>query len=110
MAARRLLAVGTTPLEYERILTEDDFARIRELRLCKLVDELMRKHGLKSAAKKERLLAAAEEEAEEALTKLVSPLSPHNPGPLGLVYLHLLLEQLRLVLAGGSGHTRRGQD
>lgn len=62
------------PLEYERILTEEDFAQIRELRHQKLVDELMRKHGLKSAAKRERLLAAAQDEAEEALDKLVSSL------------------------------------
>ena len=56
-------------------MTEDDFAQIRELRHQKLVDELMRKHGLKSAAKRERLLAAAQDEAEEALEKLVSSLT-----------------------------------
>ena len=33
----------------------------------------MRKHGLKSSAKRERLLAAAQDEAEEALEKLVRP-------------------------------------
>ena len=32
-----------------------------------MVTSLMQKHGLKSAAKRERLLAAAEEEAEENL-------------------------------------------
>ena len=59
------------PLEYERILDEADFARIRELRQEKMVKDLMRKHGLKSAAKQERLLAAAEDEAEEALDRKV---------------------------------------
>ena len=42
-----------------------------ELRHEKMVAELMRKHGLKSAAKRERLLAAAEDEADEALDKKV---------------------------------------
>lgn len=46
--------------------------RLRELRHKKLVEELMCKHGLKSAAKRERLLAAAQDEADEALEKLVS--------------------------------------
>lgn len=59
------------PLEYERILDEDDFARIRELRHEKMVKELMGKHGLKSTAKRERLLAAAQDEADEALDKRV---------------------------------------
>lgn len=36
-----------------------------------MVADLMRKHGLKSAAKRERLLAAAEDEADEALDKQV---------------------------------------
>ena len=58
-------------MEYERILDEKDFARIRELRHEKMVGDLMRKHGLKSAAKRERLLAAAEDEADEALDKKV---------------------------------------
>ena len=64
------------PLEYERILDEADFARIRELRHEKMVKELMRKHGLKSAAKRERLLAAAEDEADEALDKKVQLIHP----------------------------------
>lgn len=67
------------PLEYERILDEDDFARIRQLRHKKMVADLMRKHGLKSAAKRQRLLAAAEDEADEALDKQVValPMIPH---------------------------------
>lgn len=63
--------LADVPLEYQRILTEDDFARMRELRHDRMVQELMRKHGLKSAAKRERLLAAAEDEAEAALEKQV---------------------------------------
>ena len=70
------------PLEYERILDEDDFARIRELRHEKMVKELMRKHGLKSTAKKERLLAAAQDEADEVLDKRV--ISSHKPLKQGL--------------------------
>ena len=64
---------ASVPLEYQRLLTEADFSRIRELRHEKLVGELMRKHGLKSSAKRERLLAAAQDEAEDALEKLASP-------------------------------------
>ncbi|KAK9811636.1 hypothetical protein WJX72_007420 [[Myrmecia] bisecta] len=56
-----------TPLEWGRILTEEDFERIRELRHKRLVDAAMKKHGLKSASKRERLLAAAEEEADAAM-------------------------------------------
>ncbi|CAL8470003.1 g9545 [Coccomyxa elongata] len=57
------------PLEYGRILTEEDFDRIRELRHRKMVEGVMRKHGLKSASKRERLLAEAEDEADEALAE-----------------------------------------
>lgn len=64
-------------LEYGRILTEEDFARIHKLRHKKMVEAVMRKHGLKSAAKRERLLAEAEEEADEAMAEQVGgPLSP----------------------------------
>ncbi len=55
------------PLEYGRILSGEDFARIKELRHKALVTAAMRKHGLKSASKRGRLLAAAEDEADEAL-------------------------------------------
>ncbi|EIE25800.1 SDA1-domain-containing protein [Coccomyxa subellipsoidea C-169] len=57
------------PLEYGRILTEEDFERIRELRHRKMVEGVMRKHGLKSASKRERLLAEAEDEADEAMAE-----------------------------------------
>ena len=68
-------------LEYGRILTEEDFERIRKLRHRKMVDAVMKKHGLKSASKRDRLLAEAEEEAEEALTEQVSlEHAQHAPG------------------------------
>jgi hypothetical protein len=63
-------------MEYERILTEEDFARIRELRHKKMVGELMRKHGLKSSSKRDRYLAAAQDEADEAIDKQVSCIPP----------------------------------
>ena len=47
----------------------------------------MRKHGLKSSAKRERLLAAAEDEAEEALDKLASPSFAQPAVPCRVVYL-----------------------
>ncbi len=58
-------------MEYGKILTEEDFERIRKLRHRKMVEAVMKKHGLKSASKRERLLTEAEEEAEEALTEQV---------------------------------------
>lgn len=36
------------------------------------MSEVMRKHGLKSASKRERLLALAQDEADETLDKMVS--------------------------------------
>lgn len=65
-------------MEYGKILTEEDFERIRKLRHRKMVEAVMKKHGLKSASKRERLLTEAEEEAEEALTEqvLAHPLVP----------------------------------
>ncbi len=70
------------PLEYTRILTEDDFDRIRELRHQQLVEAALAKHGLKSASmtahRRDRIMAAAEEEADEMLEFQV-----------GFVYIHL---------------------
>ncbi len=63
-------------MEYGKILTEEDFERIRRLRHQRMVGAVMRKHGLKSASKRDRLLAEAEEQAEEALTEQVMGL-PH---------------------------------
>lgn len=62
-------------MEYGRILTEEDFERIRKLRHQRMVEAVMKKHGLKSASKRDRLLAEAEEQAEEALTEQVMGLS-----------------------------------
>ena len=62
-------------MEYGKILTEEDFERIRKLRHRKMVEAVMKKHGLKSASKRDKLLTEAEEEAEEALTEQV-PASP----------------------------------
>lgn len=57
------------PLEMERILTEDDFKRIQELKHRKMVDAAMSRHGLKTASKhkQQRLLETAEAEAQEAM-------------------------------------------
>lgn len=67
-------------LEYGKILTEEDFERIKKLRHRKMVEAVMKKHGLKSASKRDRMLAEAEEEAEEALTEKVL-LRLHQPSP-----------------------------
>ena len=67
-------------MEYGKILTEEDFERIRKLRHRKMVEAVMKKHGLKSASKRDKLLTEAEEEAEEALTEQVlgsSSVTPH---------------------------------
>ena len=63
---------STAPVEHERFLTEEDFLRIRELRQKQLVDAAMTKHGLKSAAKRAKLLAAAQDEADATLEAMVS--------------------------------------
>lgn len=54
-------------------MSSEDFERIRQLRHRKMVEGVMRKHGLKSAAKRERLLAEAQDEADEALAEQASP-------------------------------------
>lgn len=70
-------SVDVVPLEHQRILSAADFERIRELRQQELVVAAMAKHGLKPAAKRARLLAQAEDQAEEALEALVGPLCLH---------------------------------
>ncbi|GBF96025.1 hypothetical protein Rsub_08840 [Raphidocelis subcapitata] len=57
------------PIEMQRILTEEDFKHIRQLKRKAMVEAAMARHGLKSLtkAKARRLAEAAEEEAEEAL-------------------------------------------
>ena len=47
----------------------------RELRQQELVEAAMAKHGLRSASKREKLLAAAQDDAEEALDAEVPPLA-----------------------------------
>ena len=59
-----------------KVLIQSRPGRIcRELRRKRLVDAAMRKHGLKSASKRARALAAAEEEADETLEFLDSRVS-----------------------------------
>ncbi|KAK9840402.1 hypothetical protein WJX74_009278 [Apatococcus lobatus] len=65
--AANILPDVSTPIEWGRILSEEDFARIKELRHQKLVAEAMQRHGLKSAGKRARLESAAEDEAEALL-------------------------------------------
>ena len=62
---------AAVPLEHQRFLTEGDFERIRELRQQQMVDAAMAKHGLKSAAKRAKHLAAAQDDADAALLLLV---------------------------------------
>lgn len=57
----------STPLEWGRILTQEDFENIKALRQKQLVQDAMRKHGLKSASKLASAREAAEIEAEERL-------------------------------------------
>lgn len=61
-------ASGTEgPLEGLRILTEEDFARIKRLKQKALIESAMSKHGMATAskAKRKRMLEAAEKEADE---------------------------------------------
>ena len=101
------------PLEYGRILTEEDFARIHELRHRKMVDAVMRKHGLKSAAKRERLLASAQEEADEAMAEQVCGLQsvPASPSHAASACVHMhqqrhLLKQGPSCICGTWEHRR----
>ena len=55
---------ATTPLEWGRILTQEDFRNIKALRHKQIVDEAMKKHGLKSARRREAAREAAETEAD----------------------------------------------
>lgn len=60
-------AASEGPLEGLRILTEEDFARIKKLKQKALIESSMSKHGMATAskAKRKRLLEAAEKEADE---------------------------------------------
>ncbi|GIM11973.1 hypothetical protein Vretimale_15407, partial [Volvox reticuliferus] len=58
------------PIEAERILTQEDFERIKKLKQKAMVEAALAKHGLASGAskaKRARILEAAEEEAAEAI-------------------------------------------
>eukprot|EP00890_Picochlorum_soloecismus_P002101 jgi/Picsp_1/2892/NSC_01117-R1_protein len=55
---------ATIPLEWGRILTQEDFRNIKALRHKQIVDEAMKKHGLKSARRREAAREAAEIEAD----------------------------------------------
>lgn len=67
LSAVKVKTSEEVPLEWGRILTEEDFETIRQLKHKRLVTEAMAKHGLKSASKRAKALEAAEEEAEELL-------------------------------------------
>ena len=58
---------GGVPLEWGRILTQEDFEAIRQLKHRRLVDNAMSKVGLKSASKRAKAREAAEEEADETM-------------------------------------------
>ncbi|WIA37864.1 hypothetical protein OEZ86_014713 [Tetradesmus obliquus] len=66
--AAAALAAGV-PIEMTRILTEEDFKRMRQLQRRALIKSALARHGLAGAseAKKRRAVAAAEAEADEAL-------------------------------------------
>ena len=53
--------------DWGRILTQEDFEAIRQLKHKRLVDAAMSKAGLKSASKRARLRETAGEEADETL-------------------------------------------
>lgn len=59
----------------------------------------MRKHGLKSASKRDRLLAEAEEQAEEALTEQVMGLSHRHPCTCTVHALALIIPHCRFFTA-----------
>jgi hypothetical protein len=58
---------GGVPDDWGRILSQQDFDAIRQLRHKKMVEAAMQKHGLKSASKQARIREKVEEEAEEML-------------------------------------------
>ncbi|KAL4857462.1 hypothetical protein ACK3TF_002330 [Chlorella vulgaris] len=60
-------APAGVPLEWGRILSSEDFDKIRQLQHRKMVDTAMQKHGLKSASSRQRARAAAEGEADEMM-------------------------------------------
>ena len=69
-------------MEYQRIFDQDDFERMKELRRKQLIQSQMQKRGLKSisAAKQDRLQAAAEDEADDLLEAQVISINRNPPG------------------------------
>jgi len=102
-------AEALIPMEWGRILTSEDFERIRELKHKKLVDEAMAKHGLKSASKRARALEVAEEEAEEMMVfrEKLGTASQRKVQPSALVGKHKYRkdkeERMVSVLEGREG-------
>ncbi|KAL4448816.1 hypothetical protein ABPG77_007533 [Micractinium sp. CCAP 211/92] len=97
------------PLEWGRILTEEDFEKIRQLKHRRLVENAMQKHGMKSASKRERARAAAEEEAEEmlALKERLAVMHEERLNPDDLLGRHKYRkdkeERMKSVLEGREG-------
>ena len=58
---------NAVPADWGRILTQEDFEAIRQLKHKRLVDNAMSKAGLKTASKRARMREAAEEEADETM-------------------------------------------
>ena len=102
-------AEAAIPMEWGRMLTSEDFERIRELKHKKLVDEAMAKHGLKSASKRARALEVAEEEAEEMMVfrEKLGTASQRKVQPSALVGKHKYRkdkeERMVSVLEGREG-------
>lgn len=100
---------GGVPAEWGRILGEEDFERIRQLKHRRLVEQAMQKHGLKSASKREKARLAAEEEADEMmeLKERLGVMSEHRVNPDDLRGSHKYRkdkeERMAAVLAGREG-------
>ena len=75
------------PLEHSRILTQEDFQNIKALKHKKLVEQAMKKHGLKSASKRAAAREIAEQEAEDQLNleSKRSKLHEHAVNPMDLL-------------------------
>lgn len=75
------------PLEHSRILTQEDFQNIKALKHKKLVEQAMKKHGLKSASKRAAARELAEQEAEDQLLleSKRSKLHEHAVNPMDLL-------------------------
>eukprot|EP00887_Chlorella_sp_A99_P007365 scaffold2.g7365.t1 len=102
------------PLEWGRILTEEDFETIRRLKHRRMVEAAMQKHGLKSARKRDKARQAAEEAADEALA-LQARLGVANEqrvNPDDLLGRHKYRrdkeERLKSVLEGREGRLEFG--